>query len=503
MFDGVMVHDKSNRKAGIIPSKNQNRSWFRVYATYTSAFTLTALALTMTLTGQSNLIRIRSRNFRFQEFRDKLQLGNPLGEQRQPQPQVPKPSRPPVVFSKGFLQKNKKKVTLAPKHENDGIGEDELSNVRWCLLYEPLAARYGITPADPGVKIIHNSKDKYKNVSDRTQMPPRPLDFGLVAEAFNAFDRTLYMGTGGRSIVGDIEVKSMNAEGLQNLKENATLSKGIVPSVDEALEALHLPGVQQTGMPAVLRINNESIADERALLLGRRRHPSNDPIELKKERDMLIQVRAAVLLGDQCHEDLVSLMNTLDRRDREDLDCHLLGARIVFDMSYEDLKYERDDAEESVRDLFDTPGSHMNVGKIQKYPALAKTLRKRGQERAYHWWHQLREKVGNETSLQIIRQDKHLMCLGEITEKALGLSGLNSTSSSQQRYISQTEKGSPTNVHQKVARMSQSLSEQRKSLMEWAVRDTITKEDMLSCITDRDLREDHVVREDEMADVSD
>lgn len=33
------------------------------------------------------------------------------------------------------------------------------------------------------------------------------------------------------------------------------------------------------------------------------------------------------------------------RRDKEDIQLHVIGARIVFDMSLEDLRFERDDAE--------------------------------------------------------------------------------------------------------------------------------------------------------------
>eukprot|EP00466_Bigelowiella_natans_P015434 jgi/Bigna1/138985/aug1.47_g13693 len=256
------------------------------------------------------------------------------------------------------------------------IRENEVTkNIRWSLLYEPLAGRYGVVPADIGVTIQRRKHEEEHggpgtnhhhhhhhppphppiNPDEHQYMKKKPWDFGSLADVFNDYDQMMYMGgEGTKRIVGDIH--------LQETEALVSRTSG----------------------------EKENDGNEEMLVLGQKRDYRKDPIELRKERDMLIQTRAAITIAERNYSAYATIMNRLSRRDKEDLDTHMLGARIVFDMSYEDLKYERDDAYESITDQFDRP-SNQRWEKL--YPhinnTLTYTLRRRGQQRAFRWYERL------------------------------------------------------------------------------------------------------------------
>eukprot|EP00468_Gymnochlora_sp_CCMP2014_P002045 CAMPEP_0167741894 /NCGR_PEP_ID=MMETSP0110_2-20121227/1114_1 /TAXON_ID=629695 /ORGANISM="Gymnochlora sp., Strain CCMP2014" /LENGTH=158 /DNA_ID=CAMNT_0007626005 /DNA_START=241 /DNA_END=715 /DNA_ORIENTATION=+ len=146
---------------------------------------------------------------------------------------------------------------------------------------------------------------------------------------------------------------------------------------------------------------------------------------------------------------------TLKRRPREDLQSHILSAKIVFDMGLEDLKYERDEAVETLN---------------EEYSGLGQILRKRGQERAYQWWHALEILfVGNDTASKILSKDEHLRSMGNLTESALEIK-LDSNASTFNASTSQT------NSSWEVSEPP--LSAQRDMLLKWTVSDAHTKDDI-------------------------
>jgi len=482
----------------------------------------------------------------------------------------PKTAHPPVVFPKGFLLKNKMKNKVADTKgmartlrrtvnltsaasrsdggnnseyddddddDDDGdysdIRENEVTkNIRWSLLYEPLAGRYGVVPADIGVTIQRRKHEEEHggpgtnhhhhhhhpphppiNPDEQQYMKKKPWDFGSLADVFNDYDQMMYMGgEGTKRIVGDIHLQETEAlvSRTSGEKENdatnvttmaiTTTTKKNYSSSEEKSQLL--PGVAELGMPVVLQLKNESLAkgNEEMLVLGQKRDYRKDPIELRKERDMLIQTRAAITIAERNYSAYATIMNRLSRRDKEDLDTHMLGARIVFDMSYEDLKYERDDAYESITDQFDRP-SNQRWEKL--YPhinnTLTYTLRRRGQQRAFRWWHELRSQVGNQTALRMIRRDKYLRRMGISAEWALGIGPIakriNCSSHNYSSYsndlIEKKEAAAATTevasspssqssaaghterIEKKLRRdfVLDSLSAQRAALLEWAVRD--------------------------------
>ncbi|GAB5355804.1 hypothetical protein AAMO2058_000236700 [Amorphochlora amoebiformis] len=371
-------------------------------------------------------------------------------------------ARPPISFPKGFLSRNR--VKSAPKLRQPTLQEAlpalNASKIReqqprWCVLYEPLAARYNILPPVLSAKAI-------KNYTGSPRPQPagvrgyvrRPLDFDVIADLFNEDRQEQYLARGSARLVDNIHLDPTPAN---DIHLNST--SHVAEPLDKSYQ--HLPGVTSTGLPSVLKLRNDSHHHGfRNPPLGRKKRPDRDFDEIVKQRNMMIQTRATLLLCDREPNKVFNLTLHIRRWDREELDAHLLGARIVFDMGLQDLRHERDDAK---LDIDFNWGEDMNL-----------LLRRRGQARAAKWWSMIREAVGNDTARDIIADDPHLLRMREAAEQALEIE-----LPIQRQGLAGSEPKTGTNTEASALKGNWSateldglaLAEQREALLDWVVSD--------------------------------
>eukprot|EP00472_Partenskyella_glossopodia_P000418 CAMPEP_0197542792 /NCGR_PEP_ID=MMETSP1318-20131121/67894_1 /TAXON_ID=552666 /ORGANISM="Partenskyella glossopodia, Strain RCC365" /LENGTH=405 /DNA_ID=CAMNT_0043102081 /DNA_START=1 /DNA_END=1218 /DNA_ORIENTATION=+ len=380
-----------------------------------------------------------------------------------------------------------------------------------------MAARYGIVPQSgpsaTGIRMYNKSRVRAEQ--DRSLLPG-PMDFEDIAKAFNDFSQALNMDQGYSPMTGDIvfhdlkeqeqkEAKLYRDLAFQEKVENRIFEhmrdghnytncscgrehkfihgghqiekdESLADNLDnwkpfggddddddddddgddakqpKKLAYQNLPGVRETGKPEVKKLQNGSAA-----VFGRKMSIHKDAEKKLKGVEMIIQCRATNLLADAFPVNVSFIEERLHRYDLEDFQSHLLSCKIVFDMSLEDLIYERDDAQEDVE--------------LQHGGNTEEILRKRGQIRARRWWKVLRDVCGKDRVWKVVCQDPHLRKHAALAERALEIQFNKAKSLPAANVSRNIPPGIPP---------CDDLARHRHHLLSWAVSSNRTKYDLLN-----------------------
>ncbi|GAB5370749.1 hypothetical protein AAMO2058_001519700 [Amorphochlora amoebiformis] len=307
-------------------------------------------------------------------------------------------------------------ASLFPPKEPDNW-RPTIGKPRWSLLYEPLAARYGVMAGGvrrgaKGNKInikISSSEwdDDTEEMHRKTSLFPGPIpekpspeeeikpsrldekedEFGLdgIAQLFNQEFRENRSVTQD-NIIDSVHIHRPRAKACDIIGPPEALSKD--------------RGVRERGMPYAEKRDD-------ALSLGKKEERFNIS-ELAAMRYSLIQMKATQLVADspELQDDLVRINRELLGKgyEHEEWIMHVQGCRILFDMGLEDLQFERDDALDIL---------------TQDHPGLAPILRLRAQNKTRRLWKRIVRSIGREKLIPILVKEPALRAYGIMSDQAL------------------------------------------------------------------------------------
>eukprot|EP00467_Chlorarachnion_reptans_P008256 CAMPEP_0114496822 /NCGR_PEP_ID=MMETSP0109-20121206/5978_1 /TAXON_ID=29199 /ORGANISM="Chlorarachnion reptans, Strain CCCM449" /LENGTH=466 /DNA_ID=CAMNT_0001674127 /DNA_START=261 /DNA_END=1662 /DNA_ORIENTATION=- len=277
------------------------------------------------------------------------------------------------------------------------------------LLYEPLAARYGVIA--PMIKRAGKARRVQINMTDivwedsevdgsKFKLFPGPMnDPAALADRPPQAIEMEKLGLDGIAESFNEQYRSNRSSLAENLVRDIFPKKAVLDSTarDEEFTKAHKkdPDVLLHGIPKALgRDQGQSF---------KRKGRTFNLTELMDQRHTLLQMKATQVAADKI--DFTDVLNNLTRPERLDLFHHIQGCRIVMDMCLEDLKYERDSAIEDLE---------------QMHPGLEDNLRLRAQRKCRRWWKHLRKHVPGKDLLSVLQKDIGLRANGPITDAALG-----------------------------------------------------------------------------------